>query len=370
MSGLGGLNKAPDGVVIGLVQLQNPVVVTKDDLARQTGKICAMVAKARRNLPAMDLVVFPEYALHGLSMDTNPEIMCTLDGPEVAAFKKACVDNKIWGCFSIMELNPGRMPFNSGIIIDELEFVTGKKVYPYVALDAALASVIEEAYGRKARGDVAARRRGQGRHAPHSGHGVPRLRVVHPARAGQQRRERPGVHAAALARPPRHPGDPGPRPARSIPRPLPLTSTRFEMCAPARHISNREMSRDQAEMLLVATAGHVDHGKSSLVLAGVTNAVRAGIGPAYPSRRARMQQRHGARPARLQHGDERRRRQQPPLLGVQNEAIDVACVGASGTNDANDAQHSVEPRRSIMLLVSLAWERRLIAPGRGCCGTC
>src|ERR1700750_2746012 len=117
MSGLGGLNKAPDGVVIGLVQLQNPVVVTKDDLARQTGKICAMVAKARRNLPAMDLVVFPEYALHGLSMDTNPEIMCTLDGLEVAAFKKACVDNKIWGCFSIMELKPGRMPLNSGIII-------------------------------------------------------------------------------------------------------------------------------------------------------------------------------------------------------------------------------------------------------------
>ncbi|HEX3442049.1 MAG TPA: formamidase [Pseudolabrys sp.] len=137
MSGLGGLNKAPDGVVIGLMQLQNPVVVTKDDLARQTGKICAMVAKARRNLPAMDLVVFPEYALHGLSMDTNPEIMCTLDGPEVAAFKKACVDNKIWGCFSIMELNPGRMPFNSGIIIDD----TGelrlyyRKMHPWIPVE-------------------------------------------------------------------------------------------------------------------------------------------------------------------------------------------------------------------------------------------
>jgi DNA-binding response OmpR family regulator len=38
-------------------------------------------------------------------------------------------------------------------VIDELEFVTGKKVYPYVALDAALSRVIEEAYSRKARGD-------------------------------------------------------------------------------------------------------------------------------------------------------------------------------------------------------------------------
>ncbi len=110
MSGLGGLNKAPDGVVIGLVQLQNPWVVTKDDVARQTERICQLVGKARRNMPSMDLVVFPEYALHGLSMDTNPEIMCTLDGPEVARFKQACVDHRIWGCFSIMELNPGRQP--------------------------------------------------------------------------------------------------------------------------------------------------------------------------------------------------------------------------------------------------------------------
>jgi DNA-binding response OmpR family regulator len=39
-------------------------------------------------------------------------------------------------------------------VIDELEFVTGKKVYPYVALDSALSRVIEEAYSRKAGGDA------------------------------------------------------------------------------------------------------------------------------------------------------------------------------------------------------------------------
>ena len=76
MNGLGGLNKSPEGVVIGLVQLQLPVVVTKADLARQTERIVTMVGKARRNLGTMDLVVFPEYSLHGLSMDTNPAIMC------------------------------------------------------------------------------------------------------------------------------------------------------------------------------------------------------------------------------------------------------------------------------------------------------
>ena len=105
MNGLGGLNKSPEGVVIGLVQLQLPVVVTRADLARQTERIVYMVGKARRNLGTMDLVVFPEYSLHGLSMDTNPEIMCRLDGPEVASFKRACIDNRIWGC---LHLSVGR----------------------------------------------------------------------------------------------------------------------------------------------------------------------------------------------------------------------------------------------------------------------
>ena len=110
MNGLGGLNKSPNGVVIGVVQLQ---AAGRSDPARSGAadrRIVAMVGKARRNMATMDLVVFPEYALHGLSMDTNPAIMCSLDGPEVAAFKQACRDNAIWGCFSIMEFNPTAIP--------------------------------------------------------------------------------------------------------------------------------------------------------------------------------------------------------------------------------------------------------------------
>ena len=129
MNGLGGLNKSPDGVVIGVVQSQLPVVATPADLEAQCARIVAMVGKARRNMATMDLVVFPEYSLHGLSMDMNPEIMCSLDGPEVAAFKQACRDNSIWGCFSIMEFNPHGNPYNSGLVIDdrgELSSITAR----------------------------------------------------------------------------------------------------------------------------------------------------------------------------------------------------------------------------------------------------
>jgi formamidase len=66
MSGFGGLNKSPHGVVVGLVQSQLPVVSSLTELAAQTERIVEMVGKARRNMPSMDLVVFPEYSLHGL----------------------------------------------------------------------------------------------------------------------------------------------------------------------------------------------------------------------------------------------------------------------------------------------------------------
>ena len=137
MNGLGGLNKSEQGVVLGLVQLQLPTVVTPEDLAAQTRVIVEMVGKARRNLGTMDLVVFPEYALHGLSMDINPAIMCRIDGPEVAAFRQACVDNRIWGCFSIMELNPGGMPYNTGLIIDDQGEIrmNYRKLHPWVPVE-------------------------------------------------------------------------------------------------------------------------------------------------------------------------------------------------------------------------------------------
>ncbi len=137
MNGLGGLNKSPNGVVLGMVQLQLPTVITTQDLAAQTSKIVEMVGKARRNLGTMDLVVFPEYALHGLSMDTNPEIMCRMDGPEVAAFKQACIDNNIWGCFSIMEYNPDGYPWNTGLIIDDQGEVKlyYRKMHPWVPVE-------------------------------------------------------------------------------------------------------------------------------------------------------------------------------------------------------------------------------------------
>ncbi|GBF76651.1 formamidase [Paenibacillus sp. 598K] len=137
MSGLGGLNKSPDGVVIGLAQLGLPVVETQQQLAEQTARIVAMTAKARRGLATMDLIVFPEYSLHGLSMNMDPALMCRIDGPEVAAFRQACINNRIWGCFSIMEANPHGNPYNTGLIIDDQGEIrlNYRKLHPWVPVE-------------------------------------------------------------------------------------------------------------------------------------------------------------------------------------------------------------------------------------------
>ncbi|WP_339779472.1 formamidase [uncultured Marinobacter sp.] len=137
MSGLGGLNKSPNGVVIGLVQLQLPDVATPEQLATQTRRVCELVGKARRQSPAMDLVVFPEYCLHGLSMSIDPAIMCDRDGPEMVAFQAACREHDIWGCFSIMENNPGGNPYNTGVIIDNTGEVRlfYRKLHPWVPVE-------------------------------------------------------------------------------------------------------------------------------------------------------------------------------------------------------------------------------------------
>ena len=86
----------------------------------------------------MDLVVFPEYALHGLSMDTNPDIMCTLDGPEVAAFKAGLHATTASGAASrSWSATPAAIPYNSGIIIDdtgELQLYY-RKLHPWVPVE-------------------------------------------------------------------------------------------------------------------------------------------------------------------------------------------------------------------------------------------
>ncbi|KAK4948962.1 hypothetical protein LTR10_012335 [Elasticomyces elasticus] len=137
-SGLGGLNKSsPDSIVIGLCQSQLFDVQTAEQLKHAVDHVVALVKKARKGYALMDFIVFPEYCIHGLTMSIEDSIMCTLDGPEVKAFKAACKGSQIWGCFSIMERNELGMPWNTGIVINaDGELVNYyRKMHPWIPVE-------------------------------------------------------------------------------------------------------------------------------------------------------------------------------------------------------------------------------------------
>ena len=137
MSGLGGLNKSPGGLVLGLCQLQLPTVTTPAELEASTARVCEILRRTKAGLPGLDLLVFPEYALHGLSMSVDDALMCSVDGPEVTALRRTCRETATWGCFSLMERNPSGSPYNSGIVIDaEGDFALYyRKLHPWVPVE-------------------------------------------------------------------------------------------------------------------------------------------------------------------------------------------------------------------------------------------
>lgn len=137
MSGLGGLNPSSDGLVVSLVQFPLPTVCTPADLRRTLSDVCDAVHAAKRATPELDLVVFPEYCLHGLSMSMAPELMCDVDGREVDELRSACADAGVWGCFSVMEANPDGNPYNTGLVIDDTGAIKihYRKLHPWVPVE-------------------------------------------------------------------------------------------------------------------------------------------------------------------------------------------------------------------------------------------
>ena len=138
MSGLGGLNKSPNGVVIGLVQLQLPVSRRRPTSRAQT-RSASSPWSARRGATCRPW-----------TWSCSPNTRCTAcrwtptrrscarsTGRRSRRSASACRDNAIWGCFSIMELNPDGNPYNTGIIIDD----TGelalyyRKLHPWVPVE-------------------------------------------------------------------------------------------------------------------------------------------------------------------------------------------------------------------------------------------
>lgn len=139
MSGLGGLNPSPGGLVLALVQAQVPFVSEPEHLKETAERISAMVRGAKTAMPNLDLIVFPEYSLNGLDPKSwlDDRLLCDLDGPEITLLRSTCAEVDVWGCFSLMERNTDGAPYNSGIIVDNRGEIAlyYRKLHPWVPLE-------------------------------------------------------------------------------------------------------------------------------------------------------------------------------------------------------------------------------------------
>ncbi|AHI03439.1 formamidase [Corynebacterium falsenii DSM 44353] len=141
MSSTGSVSASPDGLLTALIQYPVPVVNGPDDIKINVDKICETVANTKAGYPDLDLIVFPEYSSSGLNTKiwSYDEMLIGLDSPYVDQFKKACIENDVWGVFSIMEPNeePGNAPYNTAIIIDNEGKIAlhYRKLQPWVPIE-------------------------------------------------------------------------------------------------------------------------------------------------------------------------------------------------------------------------------------------
>ncbi|NMH98293.1 nitrilase-related carbon-nitrogen hydrolase [Pseudonocardia acidicola] len=98
-----------------------PRLHTGSDARQNYLKIADMIVGIKQGLPGLDLIVFPEYATHGMA-DQRAEVLrpvLTAPGEELDVFGAACAAAGVWGVFSLTggRCRPDR--HNTVVLIDD-----------------------------------------------------------------------------------------------------------------------------------------------------------------------------------------------------------------------------------------------------------